>query len=218
MSVTTHKNTLRILVAFTVVTAIATTLVIHHIDASRFPPELRGFAVDPTPIGNVLLVDKTGQALMDNYFRGKWTLVFFGYTNCPDVCPSTLLQMKELYKSIKQLPDSKEYQFLFVTVDPERDTQTVIKSYVEYFDKDFDAAGGEIPQIKNFENVFGAFHQYEKKSADDTHYAVAHSAEIYIVDPRERYVGNFLPPFDVKKLTLKLTELSTFLQHGGNNA
>jgi len=218
MPIQNCKTTLKILAGFAVVAAIATTLIIRHLDATRFPVGLRGFAVDPKPISKVQLVDKTGTALLDNYFQGKWTLVFFGYTNCPDVCPSTLMQMKALYQSIKQLPDSKDYQFLFVTVDPSRDTRKRIKSYVEYFDKDFNAAGGDIQKIKNFEKVFGAFHQYAKKSKDDTQYAVAHSAEVYIVDPGERYVGKFLPPIDVKKLTLKLSHLSDFVLHGGDKA
>jgi len=212
------KNTLKILVAFALVTAIATTLIIRHIEAARFPVALRDFAVKPKPITEVQLVDKTGHRLMDNYFRDKWTLVFFGYTNCPDVCPSTLMQMKELYKSIKQLHGSKDYQFLFISVDPARDNIKHLKAYVEYFDKDFDAATGDIGQIKSFEQVFGAFHKYAKKNKNDMHYAVAHSAEIYIVDPRERFVGRFLPPINVSKVTIKLGRLYEFLQHGGSNA
>jgi len=210
--------TIKTLLAFAVIAAIGTHFVLRELHARQFPAALRGFAVDPKPISSVSLTDKTGTTLNDTYFAGKWTLVFFGYTNCPDVCPSTLMQMKELYKSIRQLPEHKDYQFLFISVDPRRDTIKRLKSYVEYFDKDFDAASGDIGQIKSFEKVFGAFHHYDKKSKDDRNYAVAHSAEVFIVGPQQRFVGKFLPPINVNKLTVKLSKLNSFLMHGGNNA
>ncbi len=212
------KPPIKFLVIVAIVVAIGTILGMRELHAHRFPVALRGFAVDPKPIGQVQLVDKTGQSLVDSYFKGKWTLVFFGYTNCPDVCPSTLMQMQQLYKSIKKQPDGRQYQFLFITVDPQRDTLPHLKQYVEYFNKDFDAAGGGISNIRHFEKVFGAFHHYAKKSPDDKHYAVAHSAEIYIVSPDKHYVGKFLPPFNVNKLTLKLSKLNAFVQKQGGNA
>lgn len=208
----------RMLIIVAVVTITGSVYAIHAMHDQRFPKPLRGFAVDPKPIGEISLIDKSGRPLGRQHFAGKWTLVFFGYTNCPDVCPSTLLQLEQLKKSLGSNPDSNHYQFLFITVDPTRDTQSRLKSYVEYFDKDFDAAGGDIDHIKDFEKVFGAFHHYEKKSKEDTRYSVAHSAEIYIVDPNERYVGKFLPPFDINNLTRKLTALSEFIQQKGNNA
>jgi protein SCO1 len=217
---TTHhgKSRLTILIAVAILVVIGTGVTLRLIHSHQFPPELRGFAVAPKPIGKVQLVDKNGQTLLDNYFKGKWTLVFFGYTNCPDVCPSTLMQIKELYKTIKKEPDSRQYQFLFISVDPARDNVPRLKSFVEYFDKDFDAASGEIGHIKTFEKVFGAFHHYAKKSKDDMHYAVAHSAEVYIVSPREQFVGKFLPPINVNKLMVKLSKLNAYVHGQGGRA
>lgn len=209
---------LTILIGIVALSAIGVATTIHIVHTHRFPVALRGFAVDPKPIGEVELVDKNGKTLNDNYFKGKWTMVFFGYTNCPDVCPSTLMQLKILDKSIQKKPDNSKYQFLFITVDPSRDNIPRLKSYVEYFNKDFDAAAGKMTYIKSFEKVFGAFHHYAKKSKDDMHYAVAHSAEVYIVSPNERYVGKFLPPFNVNKLTIKLSKLNAFVQNHGGNA
>jgi len=215
-----HKENLpiRTLSIVAILIVFATVLTIQQIHAHRFPAALRGFAVDPKPIGKVQLLDKSGQRLAESYFKGKWTMVFFGYTNCPDVCPSTLMQLQQLYKSIQHKPDGSDYQFLFITVDPQRDTLPHLKQYVEYFNKNFNAAGGNISNIKHFEKVFGAFHHYAKKSPDDTHYAVAHSAEIYIVSPDEHYVGKFLPPFNVNKLTVKLSKLNAYVQKQGGNA
>ena len=129
-----------------------------------------------------------------------------------------MLQLEQLKKSLAKQTGDTQYQFLFVTVDPQRDTTQRLKEYVNYFDASFLAAGGDIAQIKTFENVFGAYHQYAKKNPEDTHYAVAHSAEVYIVDPDARYVGKFLPPFDVNILSHKLTALSNYIQQKGHNA
>jgi protein SCO1/2 len=195
-----------------------TTFAIRLMHDSHFPKPIRGFAVDPKPIGQVKLTDKLGHVLNADRFKGKWTMLFFGYTNCPDVCPSTLLQLKQLKKTLVKNPQTRNFQFLFISVDPQRDTQKRLKEYVDYFDADFHAATGDIKQIIRFEHVFGAFHKYEKKSKDDIHYSVAHSAEVYIVDPQQMYVGKFLPPIDVNKLTHKLTALSDFVLKQGPSA
>jgi protein SCO1/2 len=212
------KSPIKLLVIVTAIAMLTTYLVMQQLHNRRFPEILRGFAVDPKPVGMVELINKDGQALQANYFKGKWTLVFFGYTNCPDVCPSTLLELSVLKKSLDKAPANVAYQYLFVTVDPQRDTQSRVKEYVEYFNKRFDAASGELAQIKSLESVFGASHRYAKHNDKDLHYAVAHSAEIYIVDPNAQYVGKFLPPFNVDTVTSKLTELSNFIRREGNNA
>jgi protein SCO1/2 len=218
MSSAKRKARIRMLVIAAVTVLAVTPFVLSKLHNQHFPEALRGFAVDPKPIGQVSLIDKSGQTLNSQDFKGKWTLVFFGYTNCPDVCPSTLLQLEQLKKSLVKDPAKRDYQFLFITVDPQRDTTQRLKEYVNYFDTDFQAAGGDIAQIKTFEHVFGAFHKYAKKDKNDTHYSVAHSAEVYIVDPEQQYVGKFLPPFDVNKLSQQLTALSNYLQQKGSNA
>jgi len=209
---------LLVLIGTAALSVIGITTTMHIIHAHSFPPALRGLAVAPKSIGQVQLVDKNGKPLDNSYFKGKWTMVFFGYTNCPDVCPSTLMQLRELYKSIQKHPGSGDYQFLFITVDPARDKLPRLKSYVEYFNKNFDAAAGNMTYVKSFEKVFGAFHHYLKKSKNDMHYSVAHSAEVYIVSPNERYVAKFLPPINISKLTIKLSQLNAFVQKHGSNA
>jgi len=212
------KSTLTLILVAAAIALAGTTFALRLMHDSHYPELIRGFAVDPKPIGQVHLLDKNGSMLSNEDFKGKWTLVFFGYTNCPDVCPSTLLQLKQLKKSLVKNPATSNYQFLFVTVDPQRDTRSRLKEYVDYFDASFHAATGDIKQITSFEHVFGAFHHYEKMSENDSHYSVAHSAEVYIVDPQNMYVGKFLPPFDVNKLTHKLTALSDFVIKNGPSA
>ena len=207
-----------ILVAVAAIALVCSYLILQQLHDRRFPAGLRGFAVDPTPIADVQLTDKNGKPIIRDYFTGKWTLVFFGYTNCPDVCPSTLMELTLLKKSLDKHAEQGPYQYLFVTVDPHRDSQSRIKEYVEYFNPQFDAAAGDITQIKQFESIFGASHRYAKKSDDDMHYNVAHSAEIYIVDPDANYVARFLPPFNIGTVTAKLTELNNYIQHEGTKA
>jgi protein SCO1/2 len=212
------KSALRLLLAVAAIAALSSYLIMQQLHNRRFPQGLRGFAVEPTPITDVRLVDKTGQALGNDYFKGKWTLVFFGYTNCPDVCPSTLMELTLLKKSLHTHAEQGPYQYLFVTVDPQRDSLARIREYVEYFDPQFNAAAGDITRIKQFESIFGASHLYAKHTADDVHYNVAHSAEIYIVDPDANYVARFLPPFNVSKVVAKLSELHEFINREGNKA
>lgn len=212
------KSTLILILVAAAIALSVTSFVLRLVHERHYPESIRGLAVDPKPIGQVHLQDKDGSSFSTDNFKGKWTLVFFGYTNCPDVCPSTLLQLEQLKKSLVKDPQTANYQFVFITVDPQRDTQQRLKEYVDYFDKGFHAASGDIKQITTFEHVFGAFHHYAKKSANDTHYSVAHSAEVYIVDPQQMYVGKFLPPFDVNKLTHRLTALSDFVMKKGPSA
>lgn len=174
------------------------------------PGHLQNLAVSPKAIGEVELIDAGGNVIHTADFRGKWTLIFFGFTQCPDVCPATLMQMAQLSKSLKTSAADREYQFLFVSVDPQRDTPSRLREYVGYFDPDFLAASGEPSQIRSFEKIFGAFHRLEKRSPQDAHYNVVHSAAIFIVDSEARYVGKFMPPFDIRVVSEGLAALNAY--------
>ena len=180
------------------------------IDNSGLPEGLRGLAVPPKELREVALVDSDGTVIGKEDFRGKWTLVFFGFTNCPDVCPATLMQMAQLKKALQAAGAEQDYRFLFVSVDPQRDTPQRLRDYVGYFDPEFRAASGASAQIKNFESVFDAWHRLEQRSEQGMHYNVAHSASIFIVDRDARYVGKFQPPFDIRAVREGLAALNAY--------
>jgi protein SCO1/2 len=159
------------------------------------------------PLNDFSLDDHNGNVVSLEKFIGQWSFVFFGYTNCPDVCPATLSQLVMVNKKLKQKPSvSKMAQFFFVSVDPSRDSKQHLKRYVQYFDTDFIGLTGNLETIKKFENQFGAFHLYGEKTSDDF-YNVAHTASVFLVNPHGVIVTKFSPPMDVTSVVEQFSVL-----------
>ena len=127
------------------------------------------------------LTDHTGQKRNLSDFKGKIVALFFGYTHCPDVCPTTMFDLKN---AMKLLGDkSNQVQVLFVTVDPQRDTQEVLAQFVPAFDKRFIGLRGSLQETAETLGSFKVFYsKIEGKSKDD--YTVDHSAGIYVFDKK----------------------------------
>ncbi|WP_374351083.1 SCO family protein [Chitinimonas sp.] len=130
--------------------------------------------------GSFQLTDHTGKPRTLADFRGKVVVVFFGYTHCPDACPTT---MSELAGAMKQLGDrAKEVQVLFVTVDPERDSQQLLAQYVPAFHPSFIGLTGSDKQIRAVADSFKVVFQRASGQADEKNYSVDHSTGSYIFD------------------------------------
>ena len=127
------------------------------------------------------LTDHTGKRRTLNDFKGKVVALFFGYTHCPDVCPTTMFDLKN---AMKLLGDkSNQVQVLFVTVDPQRDTQEVLAQFVPAFDKSFIGLRGSLQETAETLGSFKVFYsKIEGKNKDD--YTVDHSAGIYVFDKK----------------------------------
>ncbi|MFM9885376.1 MAG: SCO family protein [Burkholderiales bacterium] len=142
------------------------------------------------------LTDHTGTRRTLEDFRGKVTAVFFGFTRCPDVCPTTLAQMKVVLADLG--PDAKRVQVLFITVDPERDTSEVLAQYVTAFDPGFIALTGSVDDIKRVAKEFKVFFQKAPGTSADN-YSVDHTAAYYVFDPEGRvrlFMRHNTPPAD----------------------
>jgi protein SCO1/2 len=129
------------------------------------------------------LTDHTGRTRSLVDFRGKVVVMFFGYTRCPDACPTTLAELKAVREQLGE--DGKRLQVLFVTVDPERDTPKVLASYVPAFDPSFLGLYGDNEAITKVAKDFRVFYQKVPGKAPDS-YSVDHTAGSYIFDPRGR--------------------------------
>jgi len=118
-------------------------------------------------------------------FSGRWNLIFMGYTNCPDVCPTTLLDISNIYKKIN--PElQKKFQILFLSVDPTRDNPEHIGQYIDYFHDDLVGVTGNKPEIDKLVAALGGI--YSLNTEEGEFYTVDHSARIFIVSPKgERY-------------------------------
>jgi protein SCO1/2 len=127
------------------------------------------------------LTDHDGRARRLEDFRGKAVVVFFGFTQCPDVCPTTLAGAAEALKKLG--PDAKRVQVLLITVDPERDTPALLKQYATAFDPSFLGLYGDAAATQRTAKEFKIF--YEKRKQGDS-YTVDHSAQTYVIDPQGR--------------------------------
>ena len=128
------------------------------------------------------LTDHDGRPRTLADFRGKVVTVFFGFTHCPDVCPVTLAEMAQVVRELG--PDGNRVQVLFVTVDPERDTQQVLKQYVPSFNPAFLGLYGDADATARVAKEFKIY--YRKQPPKDGHYSVDHSAGTYILDTEGR--------------------------------
>jgi protein SCO1 len=149
------------------------------------PPAYRGSDISGANFGQALaLTDHNGRAVTLDTFRGRLVVLFFGYTHCPDVCPTTLSDMAEAFKLLPAGASGK-VQVLFVSVDPERDTPEVLKAYVPYFHPSFLGLLGSPAQVaqaaRNFRIVY---RRHVEPGASD--YLVDHSAGSYVLDGRGR--------------------------------
>ncbi|HEY5637603.1 MAG TPA: SCO family protein [Burkholderiales bacterium] len=147
-------------------------------------PKFRSTDITGAPYGKALtLTDHHGKPRTLADFRGKAVVLFFGFTQCPDVCPTTLADAAEAIKALG--PAADRVQVLFVTLDPERDTQAVLAAYVNAFDPRFVALYGDLEATRTAAKEFKVF--FEKRPGDTPGtYSVDHSAQTYLLDPAGR--------------------------------
>jgi len=141
--------------------------------------------------GPFKLIDQNGNTITDGDFKGRPFLVFFGYTHCPDVCPTTLFDVSEVMRVLGK--DADRTGALFVTVDPERDTPAVMKDYLSSFDPHLRGATGDRVAIDAVEK---AYRVYAKKvQMENSDYTMDHTALVYLMDKQ----GRFVTPFSLKR-------------------
>ena len=159
------------------------------------PQDLMGvLRPDPKPISNFQLSDHNGKVFDTKRLQGKWSFVFFGYTFCPDICPTTLAVLTATQKQLQLDPEVwSESQVIFVSVDPDRDTQEKLASYMEFFNQEFIAITGTREEIDNLARQFNALYIIESETQPGF-YLVSHTAAIFLVDPQARLVGSFSQP------------------------
>jgi protein SCO1 len=167
------------------------------------PPILRAYMTSAIG-GPFALVADDGKTVTDRTYRGKWLLVFFGYTHCPDVCPTTL---NTIAAALRQLgPAAAQVQPLFITVDPQRDTPQVLSNYVNAFDRRIVGLTGTMDQIAAVAKEYKAYF-----SADETpqerDYQLDHSAFVYLMNPQGKFVQVFGGATSEDKIAGQLKQL-----------
>ena len=153
-----------------------------QMSAPAVPPETNATLLRTArPIEDVRLQDTLGNEFRIQQLQGRWSLVFFGFTHCPDVCPTTLAILGQVARGLSDLPEAQQPQLVFVTVDPERDVPAVIKGYVEHFDKNMIGLTGELAQIEALAAQLGV--AFQKVPLDQGGYSMDHSAAILMLNP-----------------------------------
>lgn len=161
-------------------------------------------------INDFSLIDNHGQAFNKTDLKGRWTLIFFGFTYCPDVCPTTLALLKRFYESKLSEEQRNNLQIILVTVDPARDTVEKLNPYIEYFSEDFKALTGEFLDIHRFATQLNI--PFSKVPGGGENYTVEHSGNVAILNPQGHYVGFFRPPLDAAKMARHVESLTYWFE------
>ena len=171
----------------------------------------------PRPLAVGELQDQNANAIDASYFAGRWNLIFFGFTHCPDICPTTLF---ELNKAIKQLPpmQAEKIQITLVSVDPARDTSEQMQQYVRGFNPTFDGITGEFVALKQLANSVSV--PFFKVPVDHSHgehaghmgmanYQVDHGSQVVVVNPNGEYHAFFKAPVKGVDVARQMPRLMT---------
>jgi len=137
--------------------------------------------------GPFTLVSTNGETVTDQSFRGKWLLIFFGYTFCPDLCPTALTNVSVALEKFGA--DTRQLQPLFVTVDPQRDTRDVMANFLKSFDSRILGLTGTQAQIDSLIKEYRLYVALQKSETTGDDYLVEHSAYIYLMDPQGKFVN-----------------------------
>lgn len=165
----------------------------------------------PRPVPEFSLRQSDGTPLTLGELQGQWTLVFLGFTFCPDVCPATLAQLAQAQAQWDALPPGIRPRVLFISVDPDRDTPAGAGEYAHAFHPDTLAATADVPALESFAKSLGFV--FMKVPGDDidenpSDYTVDHSSGIAVLDPQGRVTGLIRPPFDPATIAADLIALT----------
>lgn len=160
----------------------------------------------PRQVADYQLVASDGSALTPASLSGRWTIVFLGFTHCPDVCPTTLADLAQAQKSWTSLPDAMRPQVLFVSVDPERDTPSKTGQYARFFHPATLAASGSAGQVAGFAQAMGLV--YMKVPLENGDYTMDHSATLVVLDPQGRLAGLIRAPLQWQAIARDLRVLA----------
>jgi protein SCO1/2 len=178
------------------------------------PPALQQGTLLPSakPVADFSLLSETGQAFTLNDLKDHWTFAFFGYTHCPDVCPTSLAMLAKVMRKLENNPGlDKLPRGLFVSVDPQRDTPAVLAKYLPYFHPDFIGATGDAKEIMTLTRQLGILYAKAQGSSNDD-YLVDHSAAIILFDPDGKYRALFNVPHDPDKIASDFLLIKQFYE------
>ena len=139
---------------------------------------------------NFNLIDQYGKPISNKTFHGKFTLIFFGFTYCPDICPNTLNKISLAYDLLES-DIQKKLKVIFITVDPDRDTTEALKDYIKAFNPEFIALTGSTERIKEAADSMGVFYKKNQSDKLTNDYLINHSSIKFLMDTNGTYLAHF---------------------------
>ena len=169
---------------------------------------------NPPAVADFHLIDHTERPLRAEELRGRWTLLFFGFTHCPDVCPTALASLAAAEERLRADPAfGDEGRLVFVSVDPERDTVEQLRDYVGYFSPTLVGATASLPELKSLTRSLGAL--FMKVEQGENQYSVDHSAGIFYVSPDLRLMSVLTPPQSADEIVSRFATVAAFSAERG---
>ncbi len=173
--------------------------------------DLRAAQMFPTPraLTDFRMETAQGEPFTRADLEGRWSLMFFGFTNCPDVCPDTLAMLSQSMDQLRLMRREELPQVVFVSVDPERDQGALLADYVRWFDEEFVAVTGAEEQLQALTRQLGIVYYRENPDENTGFYNVDHSAAVMIIDPQGRLHGRFSHPLVPEDVVADLFRISS---------
>lgn len=166
----------------------------------------------PRTLADFSLTDHTGAGFTLERLRGRWTFVFFGYTHCPDICPTTMSTLNTVARALEAGPDgAASPQYVFVSIDPERDTPEQLGKFVPYFNPSFLGVTGDPAAINALTRQLSVLYLKVEPDRPDG-YLMDHSAAILLLDPEARFHALMSPPFDPAGMAQDFQKLADYYE------
>ena len=221
------KKLLAIFASLIALAAVAVVLFLLKKPSLEIDPRQGKLFIPPIPVPAFSLIDHHRQPIGNTALQGRWTLAMIGFTTCPDVCPLTLAEMASFYKLLAEAaPTSTVPQFLFISVDPFRDTPDVLAEYVEYFRPEFIGVTGSPQDLQNLVNALGLYYVFQDPKTNTLikdvlhkpemeNYAVVHATSVVVINPQGQMVALLTQPFKARDIVTQYQKLVQF--YGGKS-
>jgi len=177
---------------------VATFLFAEHLSRQNSPKEISNI------LSKITLINQNGKAFNKQTLNQKPSLLFFGFTHCPEICPTTLSELSNAVDNLKN--KIKPTNIIFVTIDPQRDSQEYLKDYIQYFKGDVIAVTGDIKEIKKLADNWNVF--FERVNTSDNDYTFNHTATVFMLDQNGVFKGTIAWGENPKSISQKIVNLS----------
>jgi protein SCO1/2 len=189
-----RKNLFLMFVALAI--ASAAFLAFLALQGPKARPVVATILPEALPLPEFSLLDQDGESFNRASFAGQWSVVFFGFTHCPDICPATLQQLALARAEVIESPGQEFPQIILISVDPERDTPPVLREYIAHFGPGISGVTGEIDELRKLTSALGIY--FEKSALQGDDYGVDHSAVVLLIDPQSGFRALFSAPHRVE--------------------